>query len=333
MPTSLESIPELNAHLPKLAKLGIRSLEEAIGVAQAAPKQLSDYLGIDAQKTLDPYLRTVDPAQIAEMTRVLSLPCPVDPIQSVASLDSVPDYLEPAPYPSSVNHVAEMPPIRGQGGRNTCVAFAGLSCYEHFLGTTGNPIQLSEQFLYCESKLTDGHPTAPGTRLVIAYLALKNYGCSPLVDWPYIPTQDPNNESQGPPPDGTVEDAANYRLQSPMQLPPRSLQDFRNYLYAGRCVAFALPVFPSSLNNGPARLYGYFQNPLQTEMPSGSHALCIVGYLDQPDHPELGGGTFLVRNSWWPAWGVQSPIAPGYGTISYLYVSRFATEAVAVAVG
>ena len=46
MPTSLESIPELNAHLPKLAKLGIRSLEEAMESHRPRPNSCQIISGL-----------------------------------------------------------------------------------------------------------------------------------------------------------------------------------------------------------------------------------------------------------------------------------------------
>jgi C1A family cysteine protease len=57
--------------------------------------------------------------------------------------------------------------------------------------------------------------------------------------------------------------------------------------------------------------------------------MCFVGYVDSADESEIGGGRFILRNSWDTSWGLASPYGPGYGTIPYAYLSRFGTEAFA----
>jgi len=59
--------------------------------------------------------------------------------------------------------------------------------------------------------------------------------------------------------------------------------------------------------------------------------MCIIGYTDLPDRPDLGGGRFILRNSWGTQWGQQCAFGAGNGTIPYLYISRLAMEAFAIA--
>ena len=67
-----------------------------------------------------------------------------------------------------------------------------------------------------------------------------------------------------------------------------------------------------------------------SEPAVGGHAVCLVGYQDNPASP--GGGWFIVRNSWSTNWASQSPYGAGYGTIPYQYIANDATEAFTAAV-
>jgi C1A family cysteine protease len=101
-------------------------------------------------------------------------------------------------------------------------------------------------------------------------------------------------------------------------------------LASGRCVAFSIPVFNSWYNHNPTvESTGDITNPLPGEGVVGGHAMAMIGYQDSPD-PGLGGGRFLIRNSW-PNWGTTSAHGVGYGTIPYSYIDRFGREAYALA--
>ena len=50
------------------------------------------------------------------------------------------------------------------------------------------------------------------------------------------------------------------------------------------------------------------------------HSIALVGYEDDPAKP--GGGTYLFRNSFGPAWGNH-----GYGVMSYAYARAYANDA------
>jgi C1A family cysteine protease len=70
--------------------------------------------------------------------------------------------------------------------------------------------------------------------------------------------------------------------------------------------------------------------PIPGEVRVGGHAMCIVGCIDLPDRHEIGGGRFILRNSWDAKWGISSPYGTGYGSIPYAYIARFGTEAYSV---
>jgi hypothetical protein len=329
----LNEVRGLDPYRSKMRVLGLQTTDDLSALAHASPQALSSYLGAPIDEIVS-FLPIVSQALTATQHETLNVPCPVDAdvvahlATSLRSTESL--SLTDAPV-GNVNLLDQMPPIRGQGNRNTCVAFASVATYEHYLNISGNPVALSEQYVYCKCKMSDGHYASGGSSILFAFSALRNFGCCPLQEWPYDPVQDLTNEGQCPPPGGADADAAVYRLGSAVSIPPRAVGVYRNFIFARRCVAFGFPVFESSRTNIQARLTGNFVNPIPNETWIGNHALCAMGYMDLPDRSDLGGGVFLIRNSWWPGWATESNIAPGYGTISYYYVANYATQACAIA--
>src|SRR5207249_11867871 len=58
---------------------------------------------------------------------------------------------------------------------------------------------------------------------------------------------------------------------------------------------------------------------------SSDLAMCIIGYGF--DSAFLGGGYFVVRNSWGTDWARLSPFGPGHGTLPFSYVGHYGWEA------
>src|SRR5437763_1846235 len=108
----------------------------------------------------------------------------------------------------------------------------------------------------------------------------------------------PGNEGQGPPPTGAVLAAMNYRITNYATLGARAVMDIKQVLASGRCVAFSVPVYNTLMKNPQAMKTGKIPNPVPGELPVGGHAMCFVGHEDQADSPGLGGGRFILKNSW-----------------------------------
>lgn len=190
---------------------------------------------------------------------------------------------------------------------------------------------MSEQFLYCDCKLNDGIPTQPGTWLRVAFPLLQRDGCCEEGDWSYNPAPIPGNEGQGTFPPMTQVQALSFRIPGFTKIPATSVQDIKNSLGNERVVAFSIPVYNSWYRSTHVRQTGDITNPIPREVAVGGHAMCIVGYQDLDDRPDLGGGRFIVRNSWGQAWGALNAAGPGYGSIPYLYLARSGMEAYAIA--
>lgn len=124
-------------------------------------------------------------------------------------------------------------------------------------------------------------------------------------------------------------EALSFRAPGYTRLSPTFVNDIKNELAAGRCVAFSVPVFNSWLRSPWVAHTGDITIPVPGEVRVGGHAMCLVGYSDMPN-PGLGGGQFILRNSWGNTWGISSPPGVGYGTIPYAYVARMGAEAYSI---
>jgi C1A family cysteine protease len=312
--------------------MGFQTLEEVIGASEVAGLELTAALNTSIAAILQPVLSSAAAIPMRQRTLLAGLPCHLG-----ANIESrTPDATIPASLiatsvpPPTLSHVKDMPSIRNQHERGTCVAFASLATYEHYLHIHGASHDLSEQFLYWDCKNSDGHPNEEGTWVRVAFPLLQRDGCCTEGDWSYVPNVIVGNEGQGPPPAGVQRNALAYRMAGSVNIPPTSILDIKNALNNGRCVTFSIPVYNSWFASLQVRLTGDLTMPIPGEVPIGGHAMCMVGYDDMPNSPEIGGGRFIIRNSWDVTWGANSPHGPGYGTIPYLYIARSCMEAFSI---
>jgi len=318
----------------QLRALGFDTVEQVVGAAAVAGYELSAALGAPINQILAPAMGAVAAIPQPIRDQLDALPCALGAnFESRAPGQNIPLTLAlvQPPAGAAINYANQMPAIRDQGQRGTCVAHASLAVYEHYLMLNNAFMDMSEQFLYCDCKANDGIPNQEGTWIRIAFPLLQRDGCCTEVDWPYNPNPMPNNEGQGPFPPLTQVRALSLRIPGSISLPPTSIQDIKSSLGRNRVVAFSIPVYNSWYRSSATRLTGDINNPIPGEVAVGGHAMCIIGYQDDPNRPDLGGGRFIIRNSWGPLWGQQCAFGAGNGTIPYLYISRFCMEAYAIA--
>lgn len=232
-------------------------------------------------------------------------------------------------YPPEFSLLDKFGPVRDQGQRGTCVAFAVTAFREFFEGVD---IDLSEQFMYWACKQLDGIPDIPGTTLVAATDALRSYGICLESTWPYVPScnTDELGETCGEPSQSALNEATIYRMNNTKFLQTQVIDAYKSALtgYDGEIpkpIVVGVYVFESWYNSNTTWITGKIPMPLPGEVPVGGHAMTIIGYKDDPDVP--GGGFFILRNSWGTQWASQSPIAPGYGMAPYAYISNYTLEA------
>lgn len=304
MATSIDGISTLASHSVRLRALGYRSVEQVLGVARSAPDPLARYLGLN----------------------------PLDFALLVSSLGQH----VPAAWHALAAQASEQRPVHRLGVRldlmprrpNVAMAVSAIAA-----AVLAPKVDLSAQFAYWDCKQHDGYPEEEGTWIAVIMPLLQSDGCPRESVWPYVPSDIPGNESQGPAPVGAIAEAGQFRIPGFRQLAATSVQDIKAELAQGRPVAFSIPVFDSWYKDNPeVTSSGDITNPIpDEERPVGGHAMCMVGYEDDAGDPALGGGRFLIRNSWDSTWGTQSSTGSvGYGTIAYSYIARHGLEAFSV---
>lgn len=330
-------------HLRKMQALSVTTVEEMLGLIAADPGTVVGFMeGSDLPKLQADAGMLGKSQLIATQQRVsaeirgrpLAMgarpPVGVD-VEERASVETFDRYFEtfkPGVAAGDPGSGADLRdccgPIRNQGERGTCVAFAGCALLECALNADGQANDHSEQFLYWMAKQHDGIPNDAGTYLEVAVPLMVQYGVCLESDWVYNPQPIPGNESQGPPPAGAEAAALRYKADAFEQMNNRSPAAIRESLDAGRAVAVSVPVYDNWYSNPSTRTVGTIPMPLPNSVLRGGHAMCAIGYDYDDDF--TGGGYFILRNSWGEGWASMSPIAPGYGAIPFAYIENYGWE-------
>ncbi|HVB14007.1 MAG TPA: C1 family peptidase [Candidatus Dormibacteraeota bacterium] len=211
------------------------------------------------------------------------------------------------PSPSaalSVDLRSLMAPIRDQGRRGTCLAFAATAAHEVGRSAGAAPEDLSEEALYWGCKRIDGNWNA-GTTFGSASAALGRWGQPLEADWPY---------------DATRADGVAYSFhkrpggsgwfQSGLRKISVALSAVRTHLDDGTLVLLALTVFDTFFQPDAA---GHIADPPSGSSARGRHAVLAVGH--QTDQ-------ILIRNSWGNSWALG-----GYAWIGDGYIGAHAGDA------
>jgi C1A family cysteine protease len=319
-----------------LSEAGITDAEQLVAIA-AIPEArpfLLEHLGFteeELESLLADAVGVLSPQILNTVESPLPPTFPLGALEPTAEMKSAElafalDAPEAVSLPAAVNLIARMSAIRNQAQRGTCVAFTVTAINEYYRRTLGHVVDLSEQHSYFETKLIDGSPGVCGTWQVKAAQALANRGQCREAIWPYNPNPPCNNH--GPLPVNARPNGLSYRLPL-QQLPSNNVNLIKTRLANRQPVGISIPVYNSWYLSASVRNTGRITMRLGSEPVAGGHAVCLVGYQDNPASP--GGGYFILRNSWGTAWGNLSPYGRGYGTIPYRYIATDCWEAFALA--
>jgi hypothetical protein len=135
-----------------------------------------------------------------------------------------------------------------------------------------------------------------------------------------------------------------FRPASRAVLAARNVGGIKAEIADGRGVGLSLPIYKSLQSSLRFHSEGRWTMPLGVfDTRVGGHAVCAVAYVDDAwllangFDDELGGGAFLIRNSW-GEWARNNKLAhhfgarSGYGIVPYLYIESHCWEAISVTV-
>ncbi|OGQ95178.1 MAG: hypothetical protein A2284_18530 [Deltaproteobacteria bacterium RIFOXYA12_FULL_61_11] len=218
--------------------------------------------------------------------------------------------------PKSVLNTNILTPIKQQGGRGTCTAFATIAALE---GVFGGKVELSEQHLYYQIKKFY-FPKVDGIMPEVIHLYVE--ALNPLcvvaeADWPYNPQPVKGNIPQGPPPAG-LEMRPQWCIEQSNHVGMvmvRNVSLLKAVLAEGNTVLLTvlLPMKWQEMWRGPKGLVDPGKLTWRSFVPVSAHSILLVGY-DEEDR-------IIFRNSWGKAFGNQ-----GYGTFSRKYLQMYATS-------
>ncbi len=239
--------------------------------------------------------------------------------------------------PKSVDLREWCPPVKFQGGFNTCTAHVVTGMLEFYEKKAhGESCEHSRLFLFKVTKnlLREEGNTPLYIRQTIG--ALKLIGIPEEKYWPYPDPgtltkprrSDPMLDEE--PPAFCYAVAGNHRTlqevrldrdEKGAELEDRELQlhNLKMHLAASMPFSLGFPLFAAAL--AQAGKSGRIPYPSDPGEAIGAHAVFAVGYDDSLDISGPGGsgtqtaGAFLIQNSWSEDWGEK-----GFGWLPYAYV-------------
>lgn len=334
-----------------LRKLGVSTVTVALGLLESDPKLFAELVGQTGPEfyAFQSAIATAaggDALQAGEKKELLELPCSMGfDIEKLSTVDTtfgdteeilltLDGFQTPALDMPGIDLSDELPPIRDQGLRGTCVAHAMVRCYEHIeFKTAGSPkpntLDYSEQFTYWYTKQKDGQLNVEGTWIQYAADEIVNLGTSTESVCAYQPGRYPDVDvcQRGPQPSqAAYNEARTHRANTARRVNPKDIDALMTVLTSGKAVAYAIPVFRSWHFSPETRASGYLTMPLgMNDAIVGGHAITLTGWGRDTDVP--GGGYFIFDNSWSTAWGKYNQFGPGRGILPFKYAQLFGKEA------
>lgn len=216
--------------------------------------------------------------------------------------------------PTTLDLRSRLLPVKDQGGRGTCLAFATTAAHEMArLTQVAEADDLAEEVLYWRCKQVDGDHV-PGTSFASASDALIRWGQPRESLWPYDPTRNDTDDTYQAPVEALDANACFRAQASPVVA---AVDPIKALLLAGTPVMLGIRISLAFMNPNN----GYIALPTPEEVIDEGHAVLIVGYQES----EEKSGAWLIRNSWGTDWGLD-----GYGYLPYDYLEAYGGETWAI---
>ncbi|MCS6880934.1 MAG: C1 family peptidase [Oscillochloridaceae bacterium] len=333
--TPLERIEAMDAAVrDRLATYWIASVEEFYATVRSSNQQYGT--GVQALAVAlelpEERVRALAEAALPLLPEGVSFSVPVElEVGAGLVIDAYEDvevaaFAPPTTLPARVDPPAHLPPPGNQGVRNSCVAFTLAALFQ---ARSGDPTDLSEQFLYWACKERDGIRGDVGTDPLVGVRVLQDLGICTETTWPYRPApSDPIRPGHERPPAQAFDEARLRRVTAFRKLPAKGVLQIKEALAQGHPVLLGLYIWEHWNGSWQGRALGRVRFPLPGEARRGGHAVAVLGYRDDADAP--GGGYFIARNSWGPDWGAENPDGPGYAHVPYRLVAESGLAAIAI---
>jgi hypothetical protein len=200
------------------------------------------------------------------------------------------------------DHRPAQTPVRDQGDRPTCVAFAVSAAHEWQAGDAA--VRSAEDAMWAAHQVREV-PGREETTVSWAMEGLRRHEHAAESAWPYGTPRWP----AGRPAEALQ--AANRRGLPPWRdLGGASFDAVAAQLHARRPVVLTLGVVPAAWYHA-----GDLIDAEPNRKVPGNHAVLAVGALDSPDR-------LIIKNSWGLAWGDD-----GYGFVTRRYHDHYALRA------
>jgi C1A family cysteine protease len=198
-------------------------------------------------------------------------------------------------------------PVRDQGKRPTCAAFAGIRAIEALMAGHGEMVDLSEQYFYWASKpqcrqspcSQKGSWVLPGYRFSLE----SNSPDIPTEDQcPYQQNGPSSNETQVPLPGGCT---SSGKVKIEGFYPIAGLGDILDALNKNQPVVAGFKLSPNFYDNEGLIKYSDRFLGGKTDGHAAGHAVLIVGYMKLPpeEQQKEGDVCLIIANSWGEGWG------------------------------
>lgn len=204
----------------------------------------------------------------------------------------------------------QLPPIRDQGWRGTCLAFATTTAHETRQRAADDEEDLSTETLFWAAKELDGN-RHDGTTFASIAGALCGHGQPPESAWPYDGCRNIARPEYSPPVAATDPTVLRYAWLSSIEV---SLESVRAELASGNVVVVGIELW----DEFELLAKGDLDLPGNGNLNGSYHAVVIVGY-------DKASACVLVRNSWGTVWGDG-----GYAWFPEGFVEQLVVRAAAV---